>query len=111
MDPRLDRAMDKCAVDMARAMRDGTNPNSVSLWAALRLLGAVHETADGGEAVERAKFAWLTEEVLRRLVNRLETGLLGKLPPDCAPAIAATVGETFGNVMEDVDRILDGRGR
>ena len=83
-DPKLDRAIDRCAADMARGVR-GTVGQGLpeSFWTALKLMDAVRRDADGHEAVERLKLDWLVEQTLARLVARIEAGLKRRCAGGC----------------------------
>jgi hypothetical protein len=96
LSPKLDKAIDACVRDMAKAVRDGGNLDTNSLWAALEALGAVHETADG-EVAERFKLDWLREQVLARFVARLEMRLQQRLGPD--PVISSELRTMFDDVL------------
>jgi hypothetical protein len=95
MDRRLDKAINRCTADLARAVRDGTPPEFDSLWHALELLDAVHP-----EGTEKLKFEWLQQEVLRRFLGRLETRLQARLGPN--PAVADELKTMFADVLESV---------
>ena len=108
MNPKLDRAIDLCAADMARGVR-GTVGQGLpeSFWTALKLMDAVRRDADGHEAVERLKLDWLVEQTLARLVARIEAGLKRRLPADAAPAVAEEIWATYAAVLADIQGIFD----
>ena len=96
MHQKLNQAIDACVRDMARAIRKDGRPETASLWSALEAMDAVH-VVDGRQLVEKAKFEWLREEALRRLVERLEQRLQSRLGPD--PAISTELRTMFGEVL------------
>ncbi len=108
MNRNLDRAIDRCVVDMARAVRDGVRPElSDSFWEALRMMGAVHRDADGHEAAEKLKIEWLYEQVLARLIGSSEARAQQE---NAGAAASAALKEVFAAVMDDVARLSDKRG-
>jgi hypothetical protein len=100
MNKKLDRALNACVRDMAKAVRSGGRIETDSLFDALQIMGAVHRTPDG-EVVEKLKFEWLKEQVLARFVARFETRLQDRLGPD--PLIASELKAMFSAVLGGVD--------